>query len=233
MLHRLRDVLFGRPDKRPDQATIDAVRAILEEQALAEDEAIHYTELGARHIQNLRVVTDRNALLELLPKNAVVSEIGVAAGEFSAQILAITNPKKLHLIDSWAHDERYENFQDQIAAMFAAQIAVGQVVIQRGLTITELAKFPDAYFDWVYVDSSHDYESTSQELELCRAKVKAGGLIAGHDYVTGHWPGWYRYGVIEAVNAFCVKYGWEMIYLTHEAHRHLSYALRSLPQENP
>ena len=84
----------------------------------------------------------------------------------------------------------------------------------------------------MYLDTGHDFTTTYQELEMCCAKVKPGGIIGGHDYVTGHWLGWYRYSVIEAVNTFCVKYNWEMIYLTHEAHRHLSYALRHVPPEN-
>ena len=115
----------------------------------------------------------------------------------------------------------------------AAQIQDGQVVIHQGLSTAELAKFPDMYFDWVYLDTSHDYESTRQELELCRAKVKANGSLTGHDYVTGYWVGHCRYGVIEAVHAFCIQYDWEMIYLTHETHRHLSFVIQPMPINNP
>jgi hypothetical protein len=62
--------------------------------------------------------------------------------------------------------------------------------------------------------------------------VKDGGIIAGHDYTRyGGKYGMERYGVVEAVNAFCLKYDWEMIYLTHECHRHLSYALRKISDE--
>lgn len=43
------------------------------------------------------------------------------------------------------------------------------------------AKFDDAYFDVVYVDGSHDYESVKEDLLAWMPKVKSGGLLAGHD----------------------------------------------------
>ena len=45
----------------------------------------------------------RENFLRFLPKNAVVAEIGVATGDFSAQILALSKPKRFHLIDPWVH----------------------------------------------------------------------------------------------------------------------------------
>lgn len=229
MLNKLKHALPVRRAAQPDQATIAAVRQILERTAAAEEAALPYTELTAGLIRNLRVAIDREALLDWLPKHAVAAEIGVGAGDFSVAILARTAPHVLHLIDSWTHDERYLNLAAEVANRFAEEVTAGQVIIHQGHSLAVLAGFPDGCFDWVYLDTGHDFATTSRELELCRAKVKPGGIIAGHDYVTGHWPGWYRYGVIEAVNTFCVKYNWEMIYLTHEAHRHLSYALRPLP----
>ena len=92
----------------------------------------------------------------------------------------------------------------------------------------QFEKFEDGLFDWVYLDSDHGYENVARELEICRKKVKIGGIIAGHDYVTGQWLKRERYGVVEAVNEFCHKYNWEMIYLTNEQHRNLSYALRQI-----
>jgi predicted O-methyltransferase YrrM len=232
VLTKLKHALFGRHATQPDPATIDAVRQILERAAAEEDAALPHTELTANHIRSLRVAIDRAALMDWMPKHALAAEIGVAAGDFSAEILAHAEPQTLHLIDSWAHDERFLDLRETVAARFAAEVAGGQVVIDQGYSLDVLAGFPDGYFDWVYLDTGHDFTTTYQELELCRTKVKPGGIIAGHDYVTGHWLGWYRYGVIEAVNTFCVQYNWEMIYLTHEAHRHLSYALRHLPPEN-
>ena len=58
--------------------------------------------------------------------------------------------------------------------------------------------------------------------------MKKGGIIAGHDYIIGNWNDGHRYGVIEAVREFCLKYHWEMIYLTHELDDHPSFAIREM-----
>jgi Methyltransferase domain len=181
-------------------------------------------DLRAEHIKNLKTVLDKSALLDLLPKHSVVAEIGVSKGDYSQKILSITEPKQLHLIDAWAN-EAYRDLGDLVRNRFAREIDLVQVVIHEGYSTKILPGFADGYFDWVYIDTSHDYENTVKELELARRKVKTGGLIAGHDYVLGHWPTRTRYGVIEAVNEFCVTHNWEMIYLTCEHHQHRSYVL--------
>ena len=190
--------------------------------------AIPYVELHERHIRNLRVVLDRKALLETLPKQSVAAEIGVDHGDFSAQILAHAAPRHLHLIDSWGSARYHEGLVNHVQQRFQPEIAAGQVRINRGISTEVLETFDDHTFDWVYVDTNHSYQTTAAELELCRRKVKPHGVIAGHDYVTGNWRGWVRYGVVEAVNEFCVRHDWEIIHLTHETHRHLSFALRPI-----
>ncbi|MEX0773138.1 MAG: class I SAM-dependent methyltransferase, partial [Balneolales bacterium] len=82
------------------------------------------------------------------------------------------------------------------------------------------------YFDWIYIDTDHSYETTRDELRLYASKVKQGGIIAGHDYVKGNWITTYRYGVIEAVHEFCVNNDWELIYLTAEPIENQSFAIR-------
>ena len=191
------------------------------------EEALPKIELKAEHIQNLRILTNKAALLDVLPKHAIVAEIGVSRGDYSEKILSDTQPKKLHLIDSWT-SERYKGLGEFIENRFEKEIKLGQVVIHQGFSTTELERFDDGFFDWVYIDTNHTYETTAKELQICRDKVKVGGIVAGHDYVTGTWSTRVRYGVIEAVNEFCLKYNWEMIYLTNEPHRHLSFALKRI-----
>jgi predicted O-methyltransferase YrrM len=90
-----------------------------------------------------------------------------------------------------------------------------------------LQTFDNGYFDWVYIDTDHSYKLTRQELEICRDKVKDGGIIAGHDYHMGNWVEGHKYGVIEAVYSFCVDFEWEIIYLTSDIIE-ASFAIRRL-----
>lgn len=228
MIDQLYSQLPGSIRDRIGSHVLEEYHKIKKRELEATELAIPRVELQARHIQSLEVYIDREALLADLPKGSVVAEIGVAEGDFSEQILSIALPAKLHLIDSWSHDERYLGLTKAIAERFARQLAANQVQIHQGYSTKQLGQFEDGTFDWVYLDTGHEYEATAQELELCRMKVKKGGIIAGHDYVTGYWMEHIRYGVIEAVHEFCLKHHWEMIGLTHETHRHLSYALREI-----
>lgn len=42
--------------------------------------------------------------------------------------------------------------------------------------------FPDGYFDFVFIDSSHTYEQTKAEIILWQRKLKDNRILAGHDY---------------------------------------------------
>ena len=104
----------------------------------------------------------------------------------------------------------------------------GSVEINLGLSTAVVTDFPNGYFDWIYIDTDHGYTVTHEELEAYREKIKPGGIIAGHDYIIGNWDGVVRYGVIEAVHEFCVKYDWEIIYLTAELNNNPSFAIRKI-----
>jgi len=63
---------------------------------------------------------------------------------------------------------------------------------------------------------------------MYRTKVKENGIIAGHDYIVGNWNGLIRYGVIEAVHEFCLKYDWEILFITAELSNNPSFAIRRI-----
>ncbi|TWT46787.1 class I SAM-dependent methyltransferase [Botrimarina hoheduenensis] len=174
----------------------------------------------------MRTFPRRGRMIRALPHNAVVVEIGVNQGEFSQTILSKTSPRKLHLIDCWEehhegldypHDGFYakqadhqSNF-DLVRQRFAGPIATGQVAVHRGYSVPMLETLADASIDWVYVDANHSYEAVAAELAVLLRKVKPGGVIAGHDYIsTPYWKE-RNYGVVEAVDEFCWRHGWELI----------------------
>ncbi|MFL0682736.1 MAG: class I SAM-dependent methyltransferase [Algoriphagus aquaeductus] len=179
-------------------------------------------------IKNTKLLLNREKLLEHLPKKGIVAELGVDEGNFSEVILNKCQPEKLHLIDIWA-SEIYNNAKRKyVEERFDPEIRSGIVEINLGYSTEIGAKFKDNYFDWIYIDTDHSYETTIRELEIWRLKVKEGGIIAGHDFIVGYWDGMIRYGVIEAVYQFCSKYHWELLYLTMEVDTHPSFAIKRL-----
>lgn len=191
--------------------------------------AIPSSQLLQKHITNLEVLTDREQLLQRLPKNVVCAEIGVNRGEFSTQILQHTNPQKLHLIDAWGNPPRYHNgLKSVVSDKFKNEIEAGKVEIHQGFSTNVLAQMSDHYFDWVYLDTDHSYGLTADELVILKDKIKAGGIIAGHDYIIGNWKGDVRYGVIEAVHEFCVKENWEILFITINVPESPSFAIRKI-----
>ncbi len=181
-----------------------------------------------KHLHHLVSLQDREQLLFQLPGEAIVAEIGVNEGDFSNKILTLCQPKKLILIDVWASKRYHGGLFEKVQNRFAKELKSGQIEIIRDYSFGAIEKCEDQLFDWVYLDTDHSYKTTHKELELLRPKMKKGGIIAGHDYILGNWNDGVRYGVIEAVREFCVKYDWEMIYLTHELNDHPSFAIKEI-----
>ena len=208
------------------------LHALFADEARAAREAHERTaprpRLSERHVAHCEVVVDRRALLQRLPTGAVVAEIGVDRGGFSRQILDLTDPAQLHLVDVWGSERYHAGLLDVVADALALEIAAGQVQIHRAMSVPAAAAFADATFDWVYIDTDHSYETTRDELAAYAPKVKPGGVIAGHDYVVGNWASMYRYGVMEAVHEFCVAEGWELAYLTAVLTEKPSFAIRRI-----
>lgn len=168
-----------------------------------------------RFFLRLRESGRRRFLAETIPRRSVGAEIGVHEGDFSRAILDIVDPEELHLIDPWRHeaaavfkDARYgglakggqQEMDARCAAVrsrFAREVQSGRVRIHRGASSAVLERFPDAYFDWVYIDGNHLYEHVKVDIALSLRKTKAGGIISGDDYAEG---GWWDGGVKRAVD---------------------------------
>jgi len=189
--------------------------------------AMPKTVLEDKHVRECRIVPTREALLDLMPKHGVVAEIGAAFGDFTAEIFERTAPSRLHLIDAWS-SKRYRDGLEQIKEKFSAEIEAEKLVVNQGLSTDQLETFDDHYFDWVYIDTDHSYQTTRDELELAVRKVKSDGRIAGDDFTAGNpitpWP----YGVIEAAHEFCAKHGWTYELLSFEPSGHFSFSLKKL-----
>ncbi len=176
-------------------------------------------ELEALYMQNTSLLQNRSVLLDKLPKHSVGAELGVEYGNFSKDIMELVQPKELHLVDLWESSEAFKRCK--------TAMNFDQVKMHKMDSIGFLNSQADNSLDWVYIDTDHGYEVTKKELEASARVVKDSGFICGHDY-TNISNSLRPYGVVAAVNEFCSNHSYELVYLTNEADRHLSFALRRM-----
>jgi len=155
---------------------------------------------------------DRIELLELLPKGGIVAEVGVLTGGYSQHIYDIVRPKELHLIDRWERvwsDGVEQDINDVLASVHEKFDRYDNVFLHRMDSVEASKKFPNKFFDWVYIDAGHFYESIKADIKAYTQKTKR--WIAGHDFVSGDLFGT---GVIRAVVEAIQEDGLKMIALT-------------------
>ena len=126
-----------------------------------------------------RVLPSRTDLIKAMPRGGVVAEIGVADGDFSAEILRFNKPAALYLVDTW-ESARYQRGFEHIQTRFGQEIKGGSVILNRGRSIDILPTLPEKSFDWLYLDTTHEYADTIKELFLCASIVKDGGHIVAN-----------------------------------------------------
>lgn len=135
-------------------------------------------------------------------KPVVGAEIGVFEGRNAKSILQTLNVQKLYLIDPYVqYGTKSSDMQRQApdALPFATKNLSrfkDRIEWVRKTSEDALRQFPDAFFDFVYVDGNHDYEYVKKDLEGYWKKVRAGGILGGHDFC-----GVYS-GVVKAVMEF-------------------------------
>ena len=69
---------------------------------------------------------------------------------------------------------------------FKNQLTSGSMEITRKLSTDAAKDFEESYFDWIYIDTDHTYETTLSELYAFSEKVKKDGIIAGLYYSMGN-----------------------------------------------
>jgi hypothetical protein len=170
--------------------------------------------------------TTRADMLRLIPPNAVVAEIGVFAGEFSREIIARCNPRRLFLVDPWAgtygSGDKDGYGHREIPDMGAEYLRLASVFssfqgvrLVRHFSHDFLTSPHTPPLDAVYLDGDHSYEAVSGDLVDSMGIVKHAGWIMGHDYY---------HQVERAVSDFCREHGQEVVAVAHD--RCPSFAIR-------
>jgi hypothetical protein len=163
----------------------------------------------------LGLLPSRDELPALLNRRGLVgtgAEVGVRVGRYSELLLSRWQGRLLISIDPWLEapadeyvdhsnvpqklqEEFYERTRSRLAAFGARS------EIWRATSAEAATRVGDGDLDFVYIDARHDYDSVLEDLELWFAKVRPGGIVAGHDYLDGERDGTI-YGVRRAVDEF-------------------------------
>jgi len=136
-----------------------------------------------------------------------VAEVGVEKGLNACEMLSHMNIGKLYLIDHYLPYSDYlgglcpQNIQDEVYCTMFNHI---ERYLDKTVLITRTSEiasklFADEFFDFVYIDGNHNYESVKQDMSIWLPKVKKGGVLGGHDFDS---RGVTRQDVTEAVKDF-------------------------------
>lgn len=123
---------------------------------------------------------------ESLPNNCTIAEVGVADGKSALALAYFLNKlgKKftLYMIDSLDYGGK-----DQLRTIVNNAIKAGieGVEVYPYSSLEAAAKFPNDHFDFIFLDSSHLYKETKEEIREWYPKIKEDGILSGHDYF-GH-----------------------------------------------
>jgi predicted O-methyltransferase YrrM len=150
----------------------------------------------------------KEGLLDLindLPDNIIVAEVGCYAGE--STVAWAIKAKQLFAIDPWGnnYDKNDTSSEEvpmvQIYAEFLQRIEPykNKVCVIHETSTEAVKRFLNESIDVVYIDACHKYESVKEDIFAWYPKVKIGGFICGHDY-SDFW-----HEVRDAVNECIVK----------------------------
>jgi hypothetical protein len=115
----------------------------------------------------------------------VGAEVGVLEGSFSRAICRYNPDIKLYAIDGWEILENgHKRFDRQVWTYNRAvrKLEPYNVTIIKDFSVNASKQFEDGSLDFVYIDADHTYKAVNEDIAAWAPKVRAGGVVAGHDY---------------------------------------------------
>jgi len=142
----------------------------------------------------------------------VGAEIGVKRGEYAEAICQAYPSLQYHCVDIWdTVADKYQSRRRRYLREARTRLAPYHATFIKGRSLDAVRDFTDQSLDFVYIDAAHDFDSVVQDIIQWSAKVKHGGVIAGHDYYQ------HRYGgVVPAVDAYVRAHQIATWYVTYE-----------------
>jgi hypothetical protein len=139
------------------------------------------------------------------------------------------NPKfkegMMYGVDCWSEDPEKPEINDEGFSQQQLDMQYWQCIadfstnpfvkIIRNFSYEASLIFPDEYFDFIYIDAAHDYNSMVEDVKAWWPKLKKGGVFSGHDYFPDEriWRG-RKCEVYRAVNEFLEEKGLKVEHTT-------------------
>lgn len=121
-------------------------------------------------------------------------EVGVRQGVFSKELLKQWDScKGYFLVDLWSNPNSYlgrenkESTQEQNMrdAFENTNAWKEKISFCKNFSTVCATTVEDNSFDFGYIDARHDFKSVYEDLEAWYPKIKTGGIMSGHDYMSG------------------------------------------------
>jgi cephalosporin hydroxylase len=125
-------------------------------------------------------------LIEYLPKNITMIEIGSYMGESTKMFLDSNKFSKIYVVDPWEtiyfpFDNKGRSDYALAEKIFDETIKDDSRVIKYKMTSTKASSILPKV-DFIYIDGNHEYKEVLNDINISLKLVKPGGYIAGHDY---------------------------------------------------
>ena len=120
----------------------------------------------------------------------VLCEVGVDHG-WNLTNLCKCQPDLAVAIDLWDSSEYYDFYDKSFHEKNYKEICRRSIEENRCIlpirldSLKAIEIFHDGFFDFIYIDASHDYASVKKNLHAWWPKLRSGGIMGGHDYFDG------------------------------------------------
>ena len=178
-------------------------RAIFKKFGIHSDDSLPYTGSGGTRVAMAEVFNEVGYKYG--------AEVGVRHGVYSEVLCTKIPGVKLLCVDPWAPFR--SNTVESMEATYQGaktRLAPYDATLIRKTSMEAVRDVPDGSLDFVYIDAMHEFDPVMMDILHWAPKVRAGGVVAGHDYCWG-----YQGGVIRAVDAYTRAHNILTWYVTH------------------